>query len=293
MTCFICSNCGTQFAEAKSPPSYCPICVDDRQYVNWQGQQWTDLPALQKNFAIRWECEPGGIPGIGMAPSFAIPQRALLLQTPNGNILWECISLVNDDVVDKIAARGGVECIAISHPHFFASMVAWSEALGDVPIVIHERNRDWVMRPDRRIEFFSGKKMTLLPGLDCYHAGGHFEGSTFVHWPDWNCGEGALLAADTLHVSSDQHSVSFMHSVPNYIPLPPSDVRRIFSIIRDLHFANVYGFTWGRNIIGNGREIVEASVNRYLLAIGAEPVSTIKFADVLSTVHHSNACNFG
>ncbi|GEM_PF-6565897 len=36
----------------------------------------------------------GDLLGIGIAPSFAIPRRALLVPTDAGNILWECTSLV-------------------------------------------------------------------------------------------------------------------------------------------------------------------------------------------------------
>ena len=39
---FICTTCGPQFAETDQPPAECKICTDERQYVGWQGQQWTD-----------------------------------------------------------------------------------------------------------------------------------------------------------------------------------------------------------------------------------------------------------
>ena len=34
--------------------------------------------------------------------------------------------------------QGGVDRLLISHPHFYSAMVEWSEALGDVPILLHE-----------------------------------------------------------------------------------------------------------------------------------------------------------
>ena len=48
MTAYICRTCGTQFPPAEHPPRNCPICEDERQYVGWQGQQWTTLQALQR-----------------------------------------------------------------------------------------------------------------------------------------------------------------------------------------------------------------------------------------------------
>ena len=130
----ICETCGTQFAE--SGPKRCPICEDDRQYVGWQGQRWTSHEKLAVAHRLRLADE-AGVLGIGLDPGFAIDQRALFLPTDAGNILWECLSLVTDDAVAALKAKGGVDRIIISHPHFYAAMVEWSEALGGVPILLH------------------------------------------------------------------------------------------------------------------------------------------------------------
>ena len=92
-----------------------------------------------------------GLLGIGLAPDFAIPQRAILLPTDAGNLLWECVSLVTDEAVAAVNARGGVDRIVISHPHFYSSMVEWSEALGGVPILLHEADKEWVQRSSPKI----------------------------------------------------------------------------------------------------------------------------------------------
>ena len=44
--------------------------------------------------------------GIGLAPDFAINQRALLLHTDAGNILWECVSLVTEEAVAALRDQG-------------------------------------------------------------------------------------------------------------------------------------------------------------------------------------------
>ena len=46
---YICKTCGTQFAESEQPPANCPICEDPRQYIGWNGQQWTTLDELKTN----------------------------------------------------------------------------------------------------------------------------------------------------------------------------------------------------------------------------------------------------
>ena len=52
---------------------------------------------------------------------------------------------------------GGIKAIAISHPHYYSSMVEWSRAFGGVPIYLHAADRQWVMRPDHAIVFWEGE----------------------------------------------------------------------------------------------------------------------------------------
>ena len=44
----------------------------------------------------------GELIGIGTSPAFGIGQRALLVRTPQGNVLWDCISLIDDVIVDIV-----------------------------------------------------------------------------------------------------------------------------------------------------------------------------------------------
>jgi hypothetical protein len=122
MDYYMCTTCGTQLAQSETPPQACPICSDQRQYIGYEGQKWTTLAALQAgNFhTVFKEYEPQ-LTGIGTEPSFAIGQRALLLQTEQGNVLWDCISYLDGDMVAAIQQRGGLQAIAISHPHFYTT----------------------------------------------------------------------------------------------------------------------------------------------------------------------------
>ncbi len=266
MTFAICATCGTQFAETS--PARCPICEDDRQYVGWQGQRWTSLAGLAGGHAIRFGDE-AGLSGFGLDPDFAINQRALFLPTDAGNLMWECLSLVTPEAVTALKARGGVDRILISHPHFYASMVEWSEALGGVPILLHEADRQWVMRPSPRIEYWSGDSRRLSDSVSLIRCGGHFPGSTAIHWRDGPRRGGALFPGDALQVVLDRRHVTFMYSYPNYVPMKTSDVRAMRERLKDFAFEDVYGFTWGRNIIGGGRAAVDASFERFLAAVAA------------------------
>src|SRR5262249_7201179 len=125
MTPFICKTCGTQFAETAAPPARCPVCDDERQYVGPNGQEWTTLEALRQDHHNRIEEVEPGLTGIGTEPKFAIGQRALLVRAPDGNILWDCVSLLDYATATAVKALGGVSAIAISHPHYYSSMVEW------------------------------------------------------------------------------------------------------------------------------------------------------------------------
>src|SRR4051794_12481108 len=113
---FICQACGTQHDESAQPPATCSICNDDRQYVRWAGQAWTTHEALLQTHRLRIERD-GDLLGIGITPGFGIPQRALVVPTAQGNTLWDCVSLVTPEAIEQLKAMGGVQQIAISHPH--------------------------------------------------------------------------------------------------------------------------------------------------------------------------------
>jgi glyoxylase-like metal-dependent hydrolase (beta-lactamase superfamily II) len=260
---FICDTCGTQFAPSVKPPAACPICEDDRQYVGWEGQRWITQETLAAKHSLRIG-EDAGLLAIDMAGSFGIPQRMLLLPTAAGNLLWECVSLVTEEAVQRLRERGGVDRIVISHPHFHASMVQWSEALGNVPILIHAAGKAWVQRRSPAVEFWRDDVLSLGGGVTLVRTGGHFPGSTALHWEQGVHGGGALFVGDSPQVTTDRRGVSFMYSYPNYIPLRPAAVREMRQRLAALNYDDVYGYSWGRNIIGGGRAAVDASFDRYL-----------------------------
>ncbi|HEX7388972.1 MAG TPA: MBL fold metallo-hydrolase, partial [Acidiphilium sp.] len=176
-TAWICSTCGVQARASAEPPDICTICADPRQYVPASGQHWTTMASLASGHRNSFHRHEPGLTGIGTEPHFAIGQRALLVRTAKGNVLWDCISLLDDATREIIEALGGIAAIAISHPHFHATMVDWSRAFGDAPIYVHAADRDSVARPDRAIRFWSGATETLLDGVTLINTGGHFDGA--------------------------------------------------------------------------------------------------------------------
>ena len=264
---FLCTTCGTQFAESDQPPANCPICEDPRQYVKPTGQAWTTPDRLRLTHFNTLRARELGLIGIGIEPHFAIGQRALFLRTPAGNVLWDCVSLLDPAVVEAVRALGGIAAIAISHPHYYTNMVEWSQAFG-APIYLHGDDREWVMRPDDAIVFWEGETRALLPGLTLIRCGGHFPGGTVLHWAGGADGRGALLSGDILQVVADRKHVSFMWSYPNYIPLPAATIRRIVAVVEPFAFDRIYGAFWHGVIASDGKEVVRRSAERYLRAIG-------------------------
>ncbi|MEJ2210732.1 MAG: MBL fold metallo-hydrolase [Anaerolineae bacterium] len=266
---YICKTCGTQFAAGEAPPAHCPICEDERQYLRPEGQQWTTLEALQRDHHnVVKRLEPD-LMGIGTHPDFAIGQRALLVQTPGGNVLWDAISLLDEPTVTLIEALGGIAAVAVSHPHFYSSMVEWSHAV-EAPIYLHAADRAWVMRPDPAIQFWEGETRPLWDGLTLVRCGGHFAGGTVLHWPAGAGGRGALLSSDILQVVADRGHVSFMYSYPNLIPLPARTVRRVVAAVESYAFDRIYGGWWQRVIASGAKGAVARSAARYIAAIEGE-----------------------
>jgi glyoxylase-like metal-dependent hydrolase (beta-lactamase superfamily II) len=263
----LCTTCGTQFAESEAPPEACPICQDERQYVPPEGQRWTTLEELRASHRAEIREEEPGLTGIGAEPSFAIGQRALLVQAPDGNVLWDCTSFLDDEIKARVEKLGGIAAISISHPHYYSSMVEWAEAF-DAPIYLHAADREWVMRPSDHIVFWEEERRKLGPGLTLVRCGGHYEGGTVLHWVAGAEGRGALLSGDIVQVIPDRSYVSFMYSYPNLIPLDPAAVERIVDAVAPFEFEQIYGGWTGKSVLEAAGQAVRYSARRYLRAIG-------------------------
>ena len=100
---WICKTCGTQFAASERQPEACPICLDERQYVGYDGQQWTTLAQMREDgFRNEFREHEPHLIGIGTTPTFAIGERALLVQSAQGNVLWDCMSFLDNRTVAEI-----------------------------------------------------------------------------------------------------------------------------------------------------------------------------------------------
>ncbi len=263
----ICVTCGTQFEESATPPQRCPVCEDERQFVGLDGQQWTTLEHLRGNYAIDIMLQEKSLTSFAIEPKFGIGQRAFLLQTSEGNILWDCLSMFDDATAEHIQRRGVLRYICISHPHYYTSMVEWSRQFGNVPILLHRDDAEWVMRKSAAIEFWPGETRRLLAGVKLVRCGGHFPGATVLFWPGGAEGKGALLSSDILQVAPDRKHVGFMWSYPNWVPLGAQAARRVAAAVSPHNFDRIYGAFPKLTIATGAKQIISDSLKRHLHAI--------------------------
>jgi hypothetical protein len=267
MDAFICVTCGTQFAPSAEPPAECPICRDPRQFVGLDGQQWTTLEQLRRAHHNTLRPEEPGLYSIHTEPHFAIGQRAFLLETPKGNVLWDCLALLDEATIQAIRDRGGIAAIAISHPHYYTTMVEWSAAFGDAPIHLHAADQRWVQRPDARIQFWTSDRAALPGDLTLIHTPGHFDGFQVLHWPAGAGGKGVLLSSDQPQVCMDIQWLSFMYSYPNYIPLGRHKIDDIVARLKPYEFDRIYGAFPRRTVREDAKQAISRSAQRFLAAL--------------------------
>jgi len=260
-TRFVCCGCGTAFPPASNPPQECSICADWRLRSPRSGG-WTTLDELRGCHESRIEELEPGLVAIGIEPSFALGQRALLVD----RVLWDCVSFLDEEIADLIAARGGVDFVAISHPHAYGAMGAWAREFG-ATVLIHSADRDLVVDCAASVHYWSGERLELGRDLELHRLGGPFPGASACLWRPGADGLGALLVSNPIHVVPNCEAVAFAARYGEMLPLPGADVWRIGHLLGSLSFDRLYGSWWGRAIQSGARTIVARSVNRYLAAL--------------------------
>ncbi|KAA2214319.1 MBL fold metallo-hydrolase [Teichococcus oryzae] len=267
---FLCTACGTSYADAASPPAACAVCEDERQYIPASGQSWIARDDLRKRHRNAWQQHEAGLFSLQTVPAFAINQRAFLLTTPLGNILWDCVALLDEATEALVHGLGGIAAIAISHPHYYTTMQDWAAAFG-ATIHLHAADRDWIMRPSPAIRLWDGDTLEIAQGVTLLRAGGHFPGGTVLHWASTADGAGALLPGDIVQVAPGARRVSFMWSYPNMMPLSAAEVRRIAARLAPWRYRRIYGAFAGQDVMRDGPAIIARSARRYVELLGEAP----------------------
>ncbi|KAF2970430.1 hypothetical protein GQX73_g3108 [Xylaria multiplex] len=262
----VCKTCGTQFpTDDKHQVTTCFICDDPRQYVPPSGQSFVSLDVLRssghRNIFTPIAADPERLIAINTQPKVAIGQRAILVRTPQGNVLWDCITLLDDETIVKIKELGGLKAIVISHPHYYSTHLEWARAF-DCPVYLSKEDRVWLAQQDASRQKLITENETQLLGTTILKLGGHFPGSLVMLF------EGRLLIADTFFATPSGlgnydadavgaprkkppgiSSFAFMWSYPNMIPLAPHALMHMWDILKKYEFSSTHGAFPGMDIV--------------------------------------------
>lgn len=271
----VCTACGTQFPTSdRQQLKTCFICDDQRQFTLPTGQAFTTLDELRLRNKNTWTPFKGDNRFISIVtePKVGIGQRAIFIKTPKGNVLWDCITLLDDETIAKIKELGGLKAIVISHPHYYTTHVEWARVF-DCPVFLAKEDKQWTTQISGHQVFVEETELDLPidgqpSGVKVLKLGGHFPGS-FVSLYD-----GHLLIADTLVTTPSglgswdtdalgvartrpkgMTSYAFMWSIPNMIPLRPSELERMWSILKKYDFSSTHGAFPGIDIVKTAPEM--------------------------------------
>jgi len=256
----ICATCGTKYPNDYKKDN-CIICEDKRQYVPLDGQKWTNSKTLLSNHKVEIKQLKPHLYEFLIKPTFGIGQRAIFVESDQGNILWDCIPLLDNEVQNFISEKGGLKGIAISHPHYYSNMKEWSKKF-NCPIYLPETEKDFVVNGTNKIHYWSGEGIKLWDGIELIRIGGHFKGSSILRIPTLS-EKGTILCGDTFYLSMSLKHFSVMYSYPNRIPLPIAEVERIRDKVKEINFDEIYGFWNYQHLKGNPKQLLLKSLDIY------------------------------
>jgi hypothetical protein len=263
-TLLICTACGTQFPTTdRTVLTTCPICDDPRQFLPPTGQAFTTLAELSRSHSNTFTPYEGDerMVSIYTTPKFGIGQRAILLKTETGNVLWDCISLLDEETVRRVEEMGGLRAIVISHPHYYSTHVQWARAF-KCPVYISAEDRSWTTTSSSHQHLLTSTTTSILDtGVQAIKLGGHFPGSLVLLFHH------RLLIADTLVTTpsglgkatvdalgrererpAGLNTFAFMWSIPNMIPLSAAEMRRMWKVLREVEFEATHGAFLGMDV---------------------------------------------
>lgn len=256
----ICVTCGTKYPESFTGNT-CSICEDDRQYVPQMGQKWTNDKTLLRNHSVKIRKIKDRLYEFVINPNFAIGQRALLILSEQGNVLWDCISMLDEAARTFIKQKGGLKAVVISHPHYYSNMQAWAKAF-NCPIYLHQEDEKWVVNKSEKIKYWRGASHELWEDMQIIKIGGHFPACSVILAPKLSK-TAALFCGDTFSIAPSMQHIAVMYSYPNKIPLSVAEVARIKKLMEPVEFDEIYGFWSSQNITKNAKKLLMDSLNRY------------------------------
>jgi hypothetical protein len=259
---WVCETCAVETADLDEPPQGCAVCEDERQWVPATGQRWTTVAGLRgRGTRITMRALEPDLWGLRADPRVGIGQQMVVVRTPDGTLLFDCLGYIDDEAVEAVRALGPTLAVAPSHPHMYGVQTEWARALDDAPVLVAERDREWLRRPSPLVELYDERR-EVAPGLVLHRVGGHFRGQAVAEWRAGAQGAGVLLAADAVSPNPDRRSMTFLRSYPNRIPLSGNVVQRIATQLGGLHFDRLYD-NFGAVAPSDAKGMLRRSADRY------------------------------
>src|ERR1700759_1651446 len=122
MTIWVCPTCGANYAPAPEPPARCSLRENQHQWYQPTGQVCTTMDDLAESgyrSEVR-EVEPD-LFGLGVRPGIGVGQRALIVRTSEGNLLWDPPAFIDEAAIEAVRGGGGLVAVTSSHPHMYGA----------------------------------------------------------------------------------------------------------------------------------------------------------------------------
>lgn len=131
----------------------------------------------------------------------------------------------------------------------------WS-ATFNCPVYITAPDEEWLNRKDRQganLQILKDIETEIVPGMTAVICGGHFSGSLVLHSLPPNTDLPTLFVADTIFATAAAHNppeyhlpgttpaYAFLYAIPNYTPLAPDEILRIWRRLKGKDFKATYG----------------------------------------------------
>ena len=261
---FVCVTCGTQFPDADDAAAERARSATTRASTSRsRASSGRRSPSCAPTTATR-SGDEGALTGIGTEPHVRDRPARAARPARRANLLWDCVTLLDDATAAAVERRGGLAAIAISHPHYYSAMVEWAHRF-DCPVlpargrprVGHAaRPRDRVLggrdaRPRRRADADPLRR----PLRRRHRAAPARRGR-------------AAVAATSSRSSPTARWVCFMYSYPNLIPLPEAAVQAMARRARAVRVrARSTAPGGARSSRRDGAGIVRRSAERYARAL--------------------------
>ena len=174
---WLCANCGFWQRHFEIPP-FCSLCLDARHVVPATGWSFRDVETARAQIACAWNELETGVWRFVNDPAPGIGPVGYLIQCDGCNVAFEGCGLYSEAGLEHIAAIGGVDVAAASHPHAYGALWQLQDRF-DCEVALHPADLGW--SGALRVTWPFDDTLELTPGLRLHLTAGHFAGHTVLH----------------------------------------------------------------------------------------------------------------